>query len=109
MERNYVATNGGRRRHNSYIVVTRDNKRSTWLLLPEQLEPAAVGSLLPRGRHLDTCDDVPGGMKLEPISSRNTYRADCTGQRPHEFTTRGQVGQESNLQPAVLETQSDVS
>ena len=28
---------------------------------------------------------------------------------PYEFRDLGQVGQESNLQPAVLETQSDVS
>jgi hypothetical protein len=27
------------------------------------------------------------------------------GSNPHEFRTRGQVGQESNLQPAVLETE----
>jgi hypothetical protein len=29
--------------------------------------------------------------------------------KPHEFKLLGQVGQESNLQPAVLETQSGVS
>jgi hypothetical protein len=37
-------------------------------------------------------------IALEPWSSK-----------PHEFSARGQVGQESNLHPAVVETQSGVS
>ena len=41
--------------------------------------------------------------------SRHAHRVGVTGQQPHEFRPSGQVGQESNLQPAVLETQSDVS
>jgi hypothetical protein len=69
------------------------------------LEPTTVsGSPSPREAHAETCGVAHGGMQLGPNRGHSAHIAlGARGSNPHEYRALGQVGQESNLQPAVLE------
>jgi hypothetical protein len=56
------------------------------------------------------CGEVLGDVTLGSIRSQGTHIVlGARASKPHEFRVHGQVGQESHLHPAVVETPSGVS